>query len=179
MVGCVWAYANLCLLYRVMRHFTSTYGQSITNGASYKWGKLHHSPWHSDIWTSNQLNTPPRWLTYPFHTQQQSKEKRSQSNIMHLLETNLLNKFTFRRHSRCHFQFQYHSCEHFRVYRGHFRRHAWFRSRDHFRDHSQVQSRSSPSRHTISRRRASAVALWSSQQSSQQSICGSSRSLHL
>jgi len=28
----------------------------MTNGANYKWGKLHHSPWHSDIRTSNQLN---------------------------------------------------------------------------------------------------------------------------
>jgi hypothetical protein len=26
------------------------------NGANYKRGKLHHSPWHSDIRTSNQLN---------------------------------------------------------------------------------------------------------------------------
>jgi len=29
----------------------------MTNGANYKRGKLHHSPWHSDIRTSNQLNT--------------------------------------------------------------------------------------------------------------------------
>jgi hypothetical protein len=28
----------------------------MTNGANYKSGKLHHSPWHSDIRTSNQLN---------------------------------------------------------------------------------------------------------------------------
>jgi len=28
----------------------------MTNGANYKRGKLHHSPWHSDIHTSNQLN---------------------------------------------------------------------------------------------------------------------------
>jgi len=28
----------------------------MTNGANYKRGKLHHSPWHSDIRTSNQLN---------------------------------------------------------------------------------------------------------------------------
>jgi len=28
----------------------------MTNGANYKWGKLHHSPSHSDIRTSNQLN---------------------------------------------------------------------------------------------------------------------------
>jgi hypothetical protein len=27
----------------------------MTNGAYYKRGKLHHSPWHSDICTSNQL----------------------------------------------------------------------------------------------------------------------------
>jgi len=29
----------------------------MTNGANYKRGTLHHSPWHSDIRTSNQLNT--------------------------------------------------------------------------------------------------------------------------
>jgi len=28
----------------------------MTNGANYKRGKLHHTPWHSDIRTSNQLN---------------------------------------------------------------------------------------------------------------------------
>jgi len=28
----------------------------MTNGANYTRGKLHHSPWHSDIRTSNQLN---------------------------------------------------------------------------------------------------------------------------
>jgi hypothetical protein len=28
----------------------------MTNGANYETGKLHHSPWHSDICTSNQLN---------------------------------------------------------------------------------------------------------------------------
>jgi hypothetical protein len=28
----------------------------MTNGANYKRGKLHHSPWHSDIRTPNQLN---------------------------------------------------------------------------------------------------------------------------
>jgi len=29
----------------------------MTNGANYKRGKLHHSPWHSDIRTPNQLNS--------------------------------------------------------------------------------------------------------------------------
>jgi hypothetical protein len=29
----------------------------MTNGTNYKRGKLHHSPWHSDIHTSNQLNS--------------------------------------------------------------------------------------------------------------------------
>ena len=29
----------------------------MTNGANYKRGRLHHSPWHSDIRTSDQLNT--------------------------------------------------------------------------------------------------------------------------
>jgi len=28
----------------------------MTNGANYPRGKLHHSPWHSDMRTSNQLN---------------------------------------------------------------------------------------------------------------------------
>jgi riboflavin transporter FmnP len=28
----------------------------MTNGANFKRGKLHHSPWHSEIHTSNQLN---------------------------------------------------------------------------------------------------------------------------
>jgi len=28
----------------------------MTNGANYKRGKLHHSPWHCDIHTPNQLN---------------------------------------------------------------------------------------------------------------------------
>jgi len=29
----------------------------MANCANYKRGKLHHSPWHRDIGTSNQLNT--------------------------------------------------------------------------------------------------------------------------
>jgi len=33
----------------------------MTNGANYKRSKLHHSPWHSDIRTSNQLNTSITW----------------------------------------------------------------------------------------------------------------------
>jgi hypothetical protein len=32
----------------------------MTNGANYKRGKLHHSPWHSDIRTSHQLNKVER-----------------------------------------------------------------------------------------------------------------------
>jgi len=40
----------------------------MTNGANYKRSKLHHSPWHSDIRTSNQLNTPPGQLSRPFQT---------------------------------------------------------------------------------------------------------------
>ena len=40
----------------------------MTNCANYKRGKLHHSPWHSDIRTSNQLNTPPGQLSRPFQT---------------------------------------------------------------------------------------------------------------
>ena len=56
-VECARAYAKVCLLCRVTRHVASTYGRSMTNGANYKRGKLHHSPWHSDIRTPNQLNT--------------------------------------------------------------------------------------------------------------------------
>ena len=33
----------------------------MTNDANYKRGKLHHSPWHSDIRTFNQLNTHSSW----------------------------------------------------------------------------------------------------------------------
>jgi len=32
----------------------------MTNGTNYKRGNIHHSPWHSDIRTPNQLN---RWCT--------------------------------------------------------------------------------------------------------------------
>jgi len=53
---CAGIYGKVCLLYRVTRHVASTYGRSMTNGANYKRGKLHHSPWHCDIHTSNQLN---------------------------------------------------------------------------------------------------------------------------
>jgi hypothetical protein len=35
----------------------------MTNGANYKRGKLHHSPWHSDIRTPNQLNRFTYWHT--------------------------------------------------------------------------------------------------------------------
>ena len=55
-VKCARAYAKVCVLYRVTRHVASTSGQSMTNGANYKIGKLYDSPWHSDICTSNQLN---------------------------------------------------------------------------------------------------------------------------
>jgi len=40
----------------------------MTNRSNYKSGKVHHSPWHSDIRTSNQLNTPPGRLSHPFQT---------------------------------------------------------------------------------------------------------------
>jgi hypothetical protein len=45
----------------------------MTNGANYKRGKLHHSPWHSDIRPSNQLNTPPGRLSRPFQTKTVNK----------------------------------------------------------------------------------------------------------
>ena len=47
----------------------------MTNCANYKRGKLHHSPWHSDIRTSNQLNTPPGRLSRPFQTQRKQKRR--------------------------------------------------------------------------------------------------------
>jgi len=51
----------------------------MTNGANYKRGKLHHSPWHSDIRTSNQLNTPPGRISCPFQTKH-SKQRRRGAN---------------------------------------------------------------------------------------------------
>jgi len=51
----------------------------MTNGANYKRGKLHHSPWHSDIRTSNQLNTSPGRLSRPFQTKN-SKQRRRGAN---------------------------------------------------------------------------------------------------
>jgi hypothetical protein len=53
----------------------------MTNGANYKRGKLHHSPWHSNIRTSNQFNTPPRWLSCPFQTK--TVNKREEETIKH------------------------------------------------------------------------------------------------
>jgi len=67
-VECPRAYAKMCLMYHVKRHVASTSGRSMTNGANYKRGKLHHSPWHSDIRTSNQHNTSPGRLSHPFQT---------------------------------------------------------------------------------------------------------------
>jgi len=51
----------------------------MTNGAKYKNGKIHHSPWHSDIRIPNQLNTPPERLSCPFQTKN-SKQKRGGAN---------------------------------------------------------------------------------------------------
>jgi hypothetical protein len=51
----------------------------MTNGANYKTGKLHHSPWHGDIRTPNQLNTPPGRLSRPFQTKN-SKQRRRGGN---------------------------------------------------------------------------------------------------
>jgi hypothetical protein len=38
----------------------------MTNIANYTGGKIHHSPWHSDICTYNQLDTPPEQLSRAF-----------------------------------------------------------------------------------------------------------------
>ena len=51
----------------------------MTNGANYTRGKLHHSPWLSDIRTSKQLNTPPGRLSRPFRTKL-SRQKRRGAN---------------------------------------------------------------------------------------------------
>ena len=48
----------------------------MTNGANYKRGKLHHSSWHSNIHTSNQLNTPPGWLPRPFQIKNSKQWRR-------------------------------------------------------------------------------------------------------
>jgi hypothetical protein len=68
---------------------TSTIGRSMTNGANYKRGKLHHSPWHSDIRTSNQLNTPPGWLSLPFQTKNSKQRRRGakQTTWISLIQT--------------------------------------------------------------------------------------------
>ena len=51
----------------------------MTNGANYKRGKWHHSPWQSDIRTPNQLNTPPGQLSRTFETKN-SKQRRRGAN---------------------------------------------------------------------------------------------------
>jgi len=48
----------------------------MTNGANYKRGKIHRSPWHSDIRTPNQLNTPPGRLSRPFQTKNRKQKRR-------------------------------------------------------------------------------------------------------
>jgi hypothetical protein len=69
-------------LYRITRHVASTYGQSMTNGANYKRGKLYHSPWHSDIRTSNQLNTPRERLSRLFETKNSEPRKQGANQTM-------------------------------------------------------------------------------------------------
>jgi hypothetical protein len=51
----------------------------MTNGANYKRGKLYHSPWYSDICTSNPVNTHPGGLSHPFQTKN-SKQSRREAN---------------------------------------------------------------------------------------------------
>jgi len=48
----------------------------MTNRANYKRGKLHHSPWHGDICTSNLLNTPPERLSRSFRTTNSNQRRR-------------------------------------------------------------------------------------------------------
>jgi hypothetical protein len=48
----------------------------MTNCANYQTGKLHHSPWHSDICTPNQLNTPPGRRSCPFQTKNSKQSRR-------------------------------------------------------------------------------------------------------
>ena len=54
----------------------------MTNGANYKRGKLHHSPWHSDIRTSNQLNTPPGRLSRLFQTKNCKQRRRGANQTL-------------------------------------------------------------------------------------------------
>jgi len=58
----------------------------MTHGANYKWGKLHHSHWNSDIRNSNQLNTSPGRLSRPYHknTNQQRRSRANQSSWISL-----------------------------------------------------------------------------------------------
>jgi len=51
----------------------------MTNHANYIRGKLHHCPWHSDIHTSNLLNTARGWLSHPFQTKN-CKQRRWRGN---------------------------------------------------------------------------------------------------
>jgi hypothetical protein len=74
-VKCARAYVKGFLMYHTTRHVVSTYAQSMTNGANYKGGIIHHSPWHSVIRTPNQLNTPQGRLSCPFQTKH-SKHRR-------------------------------------------------------------------------------------------------------
>jgi len=110
-----------------------------------------------------------------FNQKAVTNEKRSQSNIVDRFETNVPSQFTFQWHTQCHLQFRYHSCDHVQVYLGHFWGHSQFQSQDNF----WFEFWSFPSKHTASRRRASAVGLQSSWQASQQSVRSSSRSFHL
>jgi len=47
----------------------------MNNGANYGRAKLHHRPSHSDIGTSNQLNTPPGRLSRLFQTNSIKQER--------------------------------------------------------------------------------------------------------
>jgi len=78
-VNRVGSYAKVCLLNYIMRQVASTQGLLMTNGAYCTRGKLHHSPWHSDICTTNQLNTPLGLPSCPCQTKY-SKQRESGSN---------------------------------------------------------------------------------------------------
>jgi len=76
-VKCVRVYVQVCQLNCVMWHIASTDSWLMTNGTNYKWGKLHHSPWNSEKYTSNHLNTPPDWISCLF--QSSSKHRRREA----------------------------------------------------------------------------------------------------
>jgi len=68
----------------------------MTNRANYNRCKLHHTPWHSDIHTPNQLNILPCWLSRPLKLQnnQPIETGANQSSWISLLLTRSINSLS-------------------------------------------------------------------------------------